>query len=209
MRTLAILPVKSFPRAKQRLRPGLDGAMRRQLAEAMLGDVLDALAASAVDEVVVVTAGATVRRIAEQAGAQVLEEREEGHNVAATRGIEWALQVGADRALLVPGDCPALDPAELDALLARALVSPSALIVPDRHGTGTNALLLSPPDALRPSFGPGSAQRHAALARAGGIDHEVVEVPSLALDIDTPADVAALASLSERGLRAQDLLSRC
>jgi 2-phospho-L-lactate/phosphoenolpyruvate guanylyltransferase len=209
MRTLAILPVKSFPRAKLRLSSGLDGAVRRQLAEAMLGDVLEALAASAVDEVVVVTAGTSVAQIARQAGARVLEDQEQGHNAAATRGIEWALAAGAERALLVPGDCPALDPAELDGLLARGPVPPSVLIVPDRHGTGTNALLLTPPDALRPSFGPGSAQRHVALARAAGVDHEVVDVPSLALDIDTPADLAALANLSRRGLRAQALLARC
>src|SRR5207302_7322924 len=67
----------------------------------------------------------------------------------------------------------------------------SMLIVPDRHGTGTNALLLTPPDALAPSFGPGSCERHARQARAAGVAAEVVEVPSLATDIDTPEDLEA------------------
>ena len=67
------------------------------------------------------------------------------------------------------------------------------LVVPDRHGTGTNALVLDPPDAIEPSFGPDSCQRHQRLAGASGVHCEVVEVPSLALDVDTPDDLAAIA----------------
>ncbi len=210
MRTLAILPVKSFGRAKQRLRGGLEPELRESLAEAMFGDVLDALdAAQAIDGVLVVTAGEAGGEIAREHGARVLNDREQGHNVAARLGIRTALEAGLDRALLVPGDCPALDPEELDGLLGRPVTAPSVVIVPDRHGTGTNALLLTPPDALEPSFGPGSCQRHAELARAAGIHAEVVDVPSLALDIDTPEDLAALATTSERARRTHDLLSRC
>src|SRR5262249_55140110 len=117
-----------------------------------------------------------------------------GHNVAASLGIGWALETGVDRVLLVPGDCPLLDPEQLDELLARPAGAPSALIIPDRHGTGTNALLLTPPDSLEPSFGPGSCERHALLAQAARIGYEIVEVPSLGLDVDTPDDLAALHS---------------
>ena len=78
--------------------------------------------------------------------------------------------------LLVPGDCPLLDARELDELLVHPAGQRSALIVPDRHGTGTNALLLTPPDALAPSFGPDSCQRHMADADAAGVPAEVVEV---------------------------------
>jgi len=66
------------------------------------------------------------------------------------------------------------------------------VIVPDRHGTGTNGLLLSPPDAIAPSFGPDSCERHRALALAAGIDARIERPPSLLLDIDTGADLAAL-----------------
>ena len=62
-------------------------------------------------------------------------------------------------------------------------------IVPDRHGTGTNALALSPPDAIVPAFGEGSCARHVALAREAGIPFGVEELASLGLDLDTPADV--------------------
>ena len=75
---------------------------------------------------------------------------------------------------------------------ARRPAGPGVTIVPDRHGTGTNALVLAPPAVMEPSFGPGSCARHAALARAAGVRVRVVEVPSLAFDVDTPDDLAAL-----------------
>jgi 2-phospho-L-lactate guanylyltransferase len=211
VRTIAILPVKSFPAAKQRLRDDLDPLQREDLAEAMFTDVLSSLACAVLDEILVVTASRAARTIALGQGARVVEDHETGHNAAAALGIETALGFGAGRVLLVPGDCPALDPQELAALLARPVKSPSALIVPDRHGTGTNALLLTPPRALEPSFGPGSAQRHLGLARARGAHAEIVQVPSLALDVDTPDDVAALTHLTRAPTTRRLLhqLSKC
>lgn len=193
MPTLAILPIKSFAEAKQRLQHELTPGPRRALAEAMFSDVLVALRrARSIDAILVVSMDHGAQRIAGGHGAMVLDDQQQGHNPAAGMGVGEALEWGADRALLVPGDCPLLDPGELDALLGRRVPSPSALIVPDRHGTGTNALLLTPPRALQPSFGPDSCARHAANAESEGIRHEVVQVRSLALDVDTPDDFAAL-----------------
>jgi 2-phospho-L-lactate guanylyltransferase len=91
----------------------------------------------------------------------------------------------------VPGDCPALDPAEVEALLT---CHPHAgvVIVPDRHGTGTNALRLTPPDAIEPAFGPGSFARHAVRGAVAGTTVRIAHAPSLELDVDTPGDLAAL-----------------
>jgi 2-phospho-L-lactate guanylyltransferase len=192
MRTLAILPIKSFDEAKQRLAAELTGGARKALAEAMFSDVLVALRRSdAVDAVLVVTADHGAQQIAGGYGAMVLDDPEHGHNPAARAGVRAVVEAGADRALLVPGDCPMLDPGELDHLIGRIVPRRSALIVPDRHGTGTNALLLTPPQSLVPSFGPGSCQRHHDSA-ADGTDAEVVRVASLALDIDTPEDLDEL-----------------
>lgn len=209
MRTLAVLPVKSFPNAKRRLGSGIDPELRSRLVESMLHDVLDALSATRVEGVIVVTAGEAGEAIAREYGAAVVADREEGHNQAALLGVEAALERGAERVLLVPGDCPALDPADVDALLDRPIGSPSVVIVPDRHGTGTNALLITPPGALRPSFGPESRERHVTLARAAGVAQEVVVIPSLALDVDTPEDLAALGQLTDAGRRTHHLLLRC
>jgi 2-phospho-L-lactate/phosphoenolpyruvate guanylyltransferase len=193
MTTLAILPVKSFTEAKHRLRRGLTMGERRALAEAMFTDVLVALRrATAIDGILVVSADHGAQQLAGGYGAAILADAEHGHNAAARHGIRRALELEAERALLVPGDCPLLDPAEVDELIRHELEPPSVLIVPDRHGTGTNALLLTPPDALAPSFGPGSRERHAANAREAGINSDVVPLASLALDIDTPGDLDAL-----------------
>jgi len=213
MRTLAILPVKTFTQAKQRLQSGLAPEVRQSLARTMFCDVLAALSrSSAIDQVIVVTAGDLPREIAQDHGARVVKDTERGHNSAAALGIEAAVRERADRVLLVPGDCPALDPAELDGLLARPVGVPSALVVPDRHGTGTNALLLTPPDALDPAFGPGSCERHVTNARRAGARAEVVEVPSLAMDVDTREDLevldAALAAASGVAARTRELLSK-
>jgi 2-phospho-L-lactate guanylyltransferase len=193
MKTLAILPMKSFDEAKGRLRAELQPAPRRALAESMFSDVLVALRRTAsIDQVLVVSSDHGAQRIAGGYGAEVLEDSDRGHNQAAALGIARALELGAERVLLIPGDCPILSPTELDELMGRAVSPPSVLIVPDRHGTGTNALVLAPPDALEPSFGPDSCERHAAHAREAGIAGEVVAVPSLALDVDTPEDLATV-----------------
>ena len=120
MRTLAILPLKSFRDAKQRLEIGLDAPTRRALAEAMFSDVLVALRrARGVHAILVVTTDRNAQRIAGAYGARLLDEDDRGHNYAAASGILMAINEQIDRVLLVPGDCPALDPVELDSLLAR------------------------------------------------------------------------------------------
>lgn len=193
MRTIAILPMKSFSQAKQRLRVELSDADRRALVDAMFSDVLVALRrVPALERVIVVSGDRVAQRIGAGYGATVVEDDERGHNTAAKKGIDAALEDGIERALLVPGDCPLLDPRELEELLVHPAGEHSALIVPDRHGTGTNALLLVPPDVLAPSFGPDSRRRHMADAESAGVSAEVVEVSSLALDVDTPDDLEAL-----------------
>jgi 2-phospho-L-lactate guanylyltransferase len=190
MTTIAVLPIKSFPRAKSRT--ALAEGERAALAESMARDVLRALAAAeSLREIVVVTREPRAVAAAREVGAHVVDDPSEaGHSQAARLGVDAAVWRGAARVLLVPGDCPLLDTAEVDHLLAVA--RPGVTIVPDRHGTGTNALVLDPPDAMAPSFGPGSCARHAAIARAAGAVVRIIDVPSLAFDVDTPEDLAAL-----------------
>jgi 2-phospho-L-lactate guanylyltransferase len=199
MTTIAILPMKRLEAAKHRLRDELDPAPRRALVEAMFSDTLVALRrATLVDEVLVVSSDHGVQRIAGGYGAMVADDEDAGHNRAARNGIARARELGVERVLMVPGDCPLMDPAELDGLLAQDAPSPSVLIVPDRHGTGTNALVLTPPDVLAPSFGPGSHKRHRDDAAAAGVTQRTVEVPTLALDLDTADDLAAMEAALER-----------
>jgi 2-phospho-L-lactate guanylyltransferase len=193
MSTIAILPMKHFEQAKSRLSDAVAFGHRRALAEAMFTDVLVAARRSeGIDGVIVVTADRSAARIAGGYGADVIDDTASSHSDAATLGIAGALALDATRVLLIPGDCPLLSPTELDTLFALPVSGRSAMIIPDRHGDGTNALLLSPPDALTPSFGEHSCQRHFELAQEQGSTPEVVEVPSLALDVDTGEDFSLL-----------------
>jgi len=191
MKTLAILPVKSFGAAKQRLAESLGAGSRQALAQAMFADVLSSIRrVPELDAIVVVTSDRSAESAAAADRLTVLRDSDEaGHSEAAMIGIRHALAEGYDRVVLVPGDTPLLSPAELAALLT---ASNPVVIVPDRHGSGTNALVLSPPDAIAPSFGPGSLARHVAAAEQAGVPHSVEDVPGLALDVDTPADLAEL-----------------
>jgi 2-phospho-L-lactate guanylyltransferase len=195
VRTAAILPVKSFGRAKQRLGAGVPDPLRLALARAMVTDVLAALAAlETVELTLVVTREPEAKRAAGAAGAKVIDDPgEAGQSAAAGLGIGRAVAEGFERVLLVPGDCPALDPAELTPLLAEhGRSGPEVAILPDRHGTGTNGLLLAPPEAIEPSFGAGSCARHRALAEAAGVACRLAPLRSLSLDVDTVEDLAAL-----------------
>jgi 2-phospho-L-lactate/phosphoenolpyruvate guanylyltransferase len=193
MRTCAVLPVKRFDDAKQRLDRTLNAGSRRALAEAMVSDVLHALRrATRVDAVIVVTGEHGAEALARAYDAQAIPDDDRGHSHAARSGVDWALERDYERVLMVPGDCPALDPAEVDALVVAGMSGPDVVIVPDRHGTGTNALLLAPPDVIAPSFGPGSRARHEQAAHDAGARWRIAEPRSLVLDIDTADDLVVL-----------------
>lgn len=201
MHGTAIIPVKRFGRAKQRLLDVLDRPQRAALVKAMLTDVLAATtAAQEVERVIVVTGEGRAERIAlahaRRVGTaiEVLQEQgDRGHPEAATLGIVRAKALGASCVALLPGDCPLLDAAELDAALGRMRAG-RVTVVPDRHGSGTNALLMSPPDAIAPGFGPGSRERHADRGERAGFDVAVEPLDSLGLDVDTPDDLDAMAA---------------
>ena len=199
MKATAILPVKRFEAAKQRLAAGIDEERRRALAAAMVADVLDAIGeARTIARLIVVTGDPIAQELAAEAGAEVVPDPEDaGHVQAAQAGIARAEAEGAELVALLAGDCPLLDPRELDRLLT-GVPTHYVGIVPDRHGTGTNALVLSPPSAIVPAFGEGSRNRHVEAARAVGVPFGIEELPSIELDLDTPADVIALQRELER-----------
>ena len=115
----------------------------------------------------------------------------DAHNRAVRHGCSAVVALGAAGALVLPADLPLLSAEIVAEFLDEAGDAPLALAA-DRRGTGTNALLLRPPLALAPAFGPGSFQRHRALAREHGLAVVTVRLPELAFDLDTPEDLAAL-----------------
>lgn len=191
MSTFAILTIKRFGVAKQRLG---DARFRPALAEAMMADVLAALdRCRRIDDILIVSGEPRVHR-----HRLVIDDPDEGHNPAAMRGIEAAVARGASRVILVAGDCPLIDPAELDALLVDR--REHVVVIADRHATGTNGLILSPPRAIEPAFGEGSCARHRRLAEDADIGVSVATRTSLAHDIDTPEDLQALIAAADDSL---------
>jgi 2-phospho-L-lactate guanylyltransferase len=198
MRTLAVVPIKTLTSAKQRLAGTLATGARKSLAQAMFSDVLASLRRSRrIDDIAVVTADIVAEALAHGDHITVLrDERQDGQSAAALIGIRYAVASGYDRVLLVPGDTPLLDAAEVDALLDRCEADGLAVaVVPDRHGTGTNALVIAPPDAMKPSFGPNSRARHVEMATDADLAHRVEEVASLSHDVDTADDLSAMAAV--------------
>lgn len=199
MKATAVIPVKRFAGAKQRLVEAVGAPGRAALAKAMLADVLmQVTGAESVERVIVVSGEGRAERVAmhraqrAKTPIEVLRDPDDaGHSEAATLGIIRAKALGTEAVALLPGDCPLLDAAELDGALAR-LAPGSVVVVPDRHGTGTNALLMSPPDAISPAFGDGSRARHLDRATRTGWRAISENLPSLALDLDTPDDLEAL-----------------
>jgi len=188
----ALLPVKAPANAKQRMSALLTPRQREHLARLMFEDVLEKLcAARGVDRVVVVTSDQTAAVHARRAGALVFEEIEQrGHSHSADAAARRAMSLGAATVLLAPIDVPLVTATEIEDLVARA--QPGVVIVPSSDGTGTNALLRTPPDAIDSHFGPGSFEAHWNQARERGIPAEVARPAGLMFDIDTPEDAAEL-----------------
>ena len=196
---VAIIPVKRFGAAKQRLLEVLDAAERAGLVEAMLTDVLDAASRSERLGRVVVVSGDSRAEQSPYAPRSAPPRRSRSCATPTTWVIprrpcsEWR-----GRRSSAPTPPHSFRGTALCSIRSSSTPPWSAVhgdrvaIVPDRHGTGTNALVLAPPDAIAPAFGPGSCARHAELGQRAGHTVEVERLESLALDLDTPADLAEM-----------------
>ncbi len=208
MDTFAIVPVKPFRRAKSRLRPVMPKPIRAALARALLSRTLDVLASCNVClETCVVSRDITALDMARRRGAAVLAESESGLNAALNQAREWAMARGAQAVLVLPADLPLLAAADIAALLDLAHEPRSAVIAPDAHDEGTNALLLCPPDALHFAFGPSSFHEHCAQAETSHLTLHIYRSPAVALDLDTPADWERISTLDAPRFSEYDLIN--
>jgi 2-phospho-L-lactate guanylyltransferase len=203
----AVVPVKELDRAKERLAPVLAPERRRALMLAMLEDVLTTLAATpGLGGLAVVTVDAATRRLAERYGARIIEiGARDGHSGAVVAAARLLAAKGCSGMLTVPGDIPLVTPAEITQLLAEHRPAPAFTIAPSRDERGSNAIICSPPDAVPLRFGENSFFPHLLAAEACGIRPTVLRLPGIALDVDTPEDLAAL-TLVPAATRAHALL---
>lgn len=188
MSVWALVPVKSRHLAKRRLCRALAPSQRVQLTETMLRALLTALSqVRGLAGVAVVTPEA----LDLDPGPRLIADPGGGLNAALDRGIRVLTDAGASGVVVLPADIPFATAAEIEYLLAAGRDSP-VVVVPDRGGTGTNALWLAPPTCLAPAFGPDSFQRHLRLAEECGLAARALPLPGIGFDIDTPADLAHL-----------------
>jgi len=194
--TCAIVPVKALAQAKRRLAPVLPDAARRRLVLAMLEDVLAAVARTeSIERVLVVTPDASAASLAESRGAVIVPEPGAGGlNAAVESAIAFAVSCGLGQALVLPADIPLATPGELTSLIASRRSRPGVTLAPSHDSDGTNALLLAPPNAIAPCYGPGSYVQHMSQAMARQIDVNVLHLAGVARDIDVSADLAVLSA---------------
>lgn len=207
--TWAIVPIRGLEAAKTRLGDDLDPEERRALVVELLRRTLEATRdASRIAGTVVVTMDPEAARIAVGLRGIGLVERAPGLNAAIAAARSVTLARGATDVLVLPADLPGITAAAVDDIVDRAVAfgtDPDARVlgivalVPDRHGSGTNALFVSPPALIDPAFGEGSRQRHRASAEAAGATYLELDGP-LSLDLDTAADLL-LAEAAHGSLR--------
>ncbi len=189
-RVVAVVPVKDLQGTKSRLAPVLDPAARAGLTLYMMGRVVSRLLEAGVEEVCVVSPDPIVLDQAKGRGAVPLIQKSRGLNPALGEGRSWAVERGASALLVLPADLPLIEADDVRAVLSEAAGGPAVVIAPDGARSGTNALLLHPPDALPFLFGPGSFEAHLRAARDGGFAVRVCENEHLAFDLDTAGDLA-------------------
>ena len=193
----AIVPVKPLRRGKSRLSGALSEDERVNLNRFLLEHTLKTLIElEEVDQVLVVSRDSSVLAIARDMGARtVQEDGAPALNTALKRATVIAQVYASRGVLVVPADLPLLSREAILTLLDRAINPPVIVIAPDRHKKGTNALLLSPANIIEYDFGPDSFKRHCERAEKSGARLEIVDLPSLGLDLDLPEDLELVRKL--------------
>lgn len=202
----ALLPVKSLVNAKGRLAATLSAAEREELTRAMLADMVEALAAApSLNRTYVLSGDAEVLRAGAELGAEPLDENSlpvhsaeaqaegPGLNRVVAAAAARLSASGVTRLLVIPGDVPLVEPEEAAAAFAVDPVEWPVVLIPSAGGAGTNGLLLSPPTVISPRFEGASLAAHMDACREQGVSFRILDLPSFALDVDTPEDLLELA----------------
>jgi 2-phospho-L-lactate guanylyltransferase len=189
-----LLPIKDLRNAKQRLAGALTPEERFGLAQAMLADTVRVLCGvQHAHKIFVITNYEPATEIAAKHGWEVLREE---HQVSESASVDFASRLCAERGiaalLRLPLDLPLIQPSDIDELLASECSAPAVVMVPSRDGTGTNAILRTPPTLFPSHFGPNSFAKHRGEAERTGAKIIVRRNERLEMDVDDEADLRAL-----------------
>jgi len=208
MTVFVIIPVKRLDNAKSRLSPLLTDDERKKFCLKMLEDVLRTVKSTKrINQTIVVSNDPEVFHVAKNFEAAYLRERKTGLNEAVSEGIGWCIERGTTSVLVLPSDIPLVTPTDLNRMLALREKA-SMVISPSRSGEGTNALLLTPPNACPTFYGPCSFQRHLEEASKRRISFRMFRSQRIALDIDTVEDLTDFISIDAKETSAYKLLDK-
>jgi 2-phospho-L-lactate/phosphoenolpyruvate guanylyltransferase len=201
----AIVPVKPLRRGKSRLAGILNESERTELNKYLLGHILDTIKSiPEIEQILVVSRDPAALALARNHGARTLLENGMHHlNVALTRATLVVQKYATHGVLIIPADLPLITPEDLRMMMEKVHNPPVVVVAPDRHGEGTNALLISPPGLIEYDFGTGSFKRHCDRAHKAGARLEICELPSLALDVDLPEDLELVSSELDQGFEVE------
>jgi len=187
----AIVPVKPLRRGKSRLARILTEDERADLNRYLLAHTLETLSKiPEIEQVLVVSRDQAALSLAREYNARTVQENGAPHlNIALTRATIIAQEYATRGVLVVPADLPLIRSEDVQVMLALVKDPPVVVVAPDRHHEGTNALLVCPAGLIEYDFGPGSFDRHCERAHIAGARLEIVELDSLALDMDLPEDL--------------------
>lgn len=190
----AIVPVKPLRRGKSRLSGVLSPEERNDLNRRLLTHTLETLSAiPEIEQILVISRDQAALSLAREHGARtVLENGAPELNVALARATIVVKNYATRGLLIVPADLPLISPEDINAMLDIAVDPPVVVLAPDHRRQGTNALLVCPVGLIEYDFGPGSFQRHCERSLQAGARLEILELPSLALDMDMPEDLEML-----------------
>jgi len=193
-RRALLLPIKDLRNAKKRLAGVLRPEERFGLAQAMLADAIRAASGiQRADKIFVITNYEPAMEAAAQCGWEILREEEQ---ISESASVDFASRLCVDRGvtalLRLPLDLPLVQPSDIDELLAMECSAPAVVIVPSRDGTGTNAILRTPPALFPSHFGPDSFAKHRSEAERAGARIIVRRNERLEMDVDDESDLHAL-----------------
>jgi 2-phospho-L-lactate guanylyltransferase len=199
MAVYAVVPVKGLNVSKRRLSAVLSVQERRVLTVAMLEDVLTALNASVVHEIVVVSKDSAVREVAGKFGVSYISANKRGLNPAIEEGIEWCSQKKADSVLVLPSDIPLVSSKDVDRIVDLGSDGKTVVLSPSQDG-GTNALFLNPPNLIRAHFGPNSFVKHVKEALTKTVNVKIHYSIRTLVDIDSAEDLKKLLEIENSTL---------
>jgi len=212
----AILPVKSFRNAKQRLRTALTPNERRKLVHNSLWDVLTALGQSSrLAGILMVSRDPDALAMAREFGVRpLIMDTDTGQSDAIDRAVQFLRSEGVTATMTIPGDTPLVMAEDIDSVCNTLGKAPAVTIVPNMDGTGSNCIGASPPDLIPYQFGDNSFAKHLSCAHKACVEPRILELPRLELDIDTTGDIARLMdyeprTATQKYLLESGILERC